>query len=188
MRTYPSDLRQKVKDFNPSTVDEAVDLLHRFDPRSKKPQPTKGAPFRPNTGPWKPRWREQSWKKPSTYSGSRHGTGDGTADTTQRIPVPTSDISEAKKEAVKEDCKSSLGSRQTRNYHYNGRKEASCRRCGGRGHWDKQCPSPSSLGGCPEDIRSGNIAGREVQDIIIDAGSGASIVASDMLPRNPGYT
>ena len=32
LRTYPSDLRQKVRDFNPSTVNEAVDLLHRFAP------------------------------------------------------------------------------------------------------------------------------------------------------------
>jgi hypothetical protein len=147
-------------------VDEAVDLLHRFDPQppsSKKPQPTKEASFRPSTGPWKPRWREQLWKKPGTHSGSRCGTGDGTADNT----VQTSDTSETS------------------------RKE--CRRCGGRGHWEKQCPSPSSsvnwvsLGGCHEDIRSGNIAGKEVQDIIIDAGSGASIVASDMLPRNPDF-
>lgn len=32
------------------------------------------------------------------------------------------------------------------------------------------------------------VAGREVHDIIIDAGSGASIVASDLLPRNPVFT
>lgn len=44
-----------------------------------------------------------------------------------------------------------------------------------------------SLGSCQEDIRSGSIDGRDVQDIIIDAGSAASIVAMDMLPRNPQY-
>jgi len=40
----------------------------------------------------------------------------------------------------------------------------------------------------PRIHQTATIAGREVQDIIIDADSRASIVASDMLPRNPEFT
>ena len=106
LRTYPSDLRQKIRDFNPSTVDEAVDLLHRFDPyptNSKKAQPAKETSFKPGAGSWKPRWKEQNWGKPSSDSGCKPGTGERTADNTQVIPAQDSDASKTTKEVVKEE-------------------------------------------------------------------------------------
>lgn len=194
LRTYPVEIRQKVRDFNPATVDEAVDLLNRFDPQldTKKSNYKGEQPSsRPYTGSWKPKWREQ-WKKPSTPASYK-------PEEMAQVPPPyAADSTDGGEEQRKEEPQGK-SYHQSNSRHHNshqgkgGRQDTTCRRCGGKGHWERQCPSaPSSvnwvsLGGCQEDIRSGTIDGRDVKDIIIDAGSAASIVASDMLPRNPKF-
>ena len=103
LRTYPPELRQKVRDFNPTTVDEAVDLLNRFDPQSDVKKSTlKGDhSLKPHSGPWKPKWRE-SWKKPSTPTSSKPGVEEGKADQGQGRPPQVADYAEPSKEQGKE--------------------------------------------------------------------------------------
>ena len=185
IRSYPREISNKVRDFNPSTVDEAADLVTRFnantsDQRNRQKAEEHGQKKGHQKTP------KETWRKYSSYS--KPGVEEGKAESTQGTPSQVADHKNA--DPGKDNSNHKKGHNHKQSGNNKNKPETICRRCGGRGHWEKDCPSaPSSvnwvrLDGMQEDTREGALNGVKVQDILIDAGSAASIIAEDMLPED----
>jgi len=193
LQSIPREIAAYVRNKDPDTLVAAAEAATRYTPSSGSAESYYSKRSREESGQ-EGGGGYHRWKGQPTY-GRRPREGGLNSPRSQESQLKETPSAEHKPKYENYSNKEMEDSKKKYDKQGKDIKDVICFVCGGRGHFAKQCPSAVSGVNfisaanlieqlkTPPMVMAGELNGQEVQDLVIDPGSSASIIAEDMLPE-----